>query len=112
VAFLFDLALQVAHAVAQLVNEITFTTAFSGSVGLCVVHGGIQVHELPAVLPLVGLEGAAPDALSNDILADAQDRGGFLRRYTSYPTVFSHVHPPVPEVRMPHAYPYSGVQWS
>jgi len=50
--------------------------------------------------------------LPKDIFADAQDRGGFLRRYTSSPTVLSYVHPPLPGVRMPHVYTYSGVQWS
>ena len=59
VAFLFDLEIRVAHAVAQPVNEITCTTAFSGSVGLCSVHGDIQVHVLPTVLPLSSWRGCA-----------------------------------------------------
>src|SRR5215203_6615980 len=71
-----------------------------GCVGLYVVHGGIQVHVHPAVLPLLRAEGLAPYALSYSILADIQSIGSFPKRHASYPTAFPHAYPPVPLVRV------------
>jgi hypothetical protein len=44
---------------------------FFGCIGVYGVHGGIQAHLHPAVLPFVGLERLPPYALPDGILADA-----------------------------------------